>query len=341
MKNRIREILFFVLNIFAGYCLGEFFPGLKTMIHSRPWIAFPILFVFVALVIVYYFLYEKADQRDMKTVVANVIQTLRVDKACLTDTNVSKIDNPPNLCELLNGNQDVRSYILNKKQRAGLVDSSCVLQISFIPMDRNGQTIMWKRMPKYHVMKNGVGSVLISFSPYSQMYSQVFTGLGKLQVSGSVSIAEKDLDDKSETKNSVEILETTLEDIYRREVPQKDGIPSIFKPVGVFWLPAKRDDKGRKTAPAYCFYVYAVRYDVDFSQPHVVDKIFGREAKGFWGRKKVIYLGKDNDKKMFVVKLCELDSFLDREKIELGKMDMFVARNYQKFLFRQENVDGD
>ena len=340
MKNRIRKLLLFVLNIFAGYCLGEFFPGLKIMIHNHPWVLIPIVLVVIALLVVYYFLYEKADQRDMKTVVANVVQTLRVKETCLTDTNVSKIDNPPNLCELLNGNNDVRSYILNKKQRAGLADSSCVLQISFVPIDRNGQTVMWKRMPKYHVMRNGDGSVLISFSPYSQMYSQVFTGLGKLQVSGDVSIIEKNLNGKLDAKNGVELLETTLDDIYRREVPKKDGISSDFKFVGAFWLPAKRDDKKRKMAPAYCFYVYAVRYDADFSQPNVVDKIFGREAKGFWGRRKVIYLGKDNDKKMFVVKLGAVDALLEREKIKLGKMDTFVASNYQKFLLTTENVDG-
>ena len=332
MKNSLRKILFSMLNVFLGYCLGEFFPGLKMMIQGHPWTAFPIALVIIAFGIIYYLLCEKADQQDMKTVVVNVAQTLRVTEDCLTDTNVSKIDNPPNLCELLNGNRDVRSCILNKKQRTGLVDSSCVLQISFIPIDKYGQTIMWKRMPKYHVMKNRVGSVLISFSPYSQMYSQVFTGLGKLQVSGSVSIAEKNLDGKSETKNSVEILETTLEDIYHREVPPREGISGDFTPVGTFWLPAKRDDKGRKTAPAYCFYVYAVRYDVDFSQPHKVDEIFGREVKGFWGRRKVVYLGKDNDKKMFVVKLRTLDSFLESERIQLGEMDMFVASNYQKFL---------
>ena len=340
MKNRIRKLLLFVLNIFAGYCLGEFFPGLKIMIHNHPWVLIPIVIVVIALLVVYYFLYEKADQRDMKTVVANVVQTLGVGETCLTDTNVSKIDNPPNLCELLNGNNDVRSYILNKKQRAGLADSSCVLQISFVPIDRTGQTVMWKRMPKYHVMRNGDGSVLISFSPYSQMYSQVFTGIGKLQVSGDVSIIEKNLNGKLDAKNGVELLETTLDDIYRREVPKKDGISSDFKFVGAFWLPAKRDDKKRKMAPAYCFYVYAVRYDADFSQPNVVDKIFGREAKGFWGRRKVIYLGKDNDKKMFVVKLGAVDALLEREKIKLGKMDTFVASNYQKFLLTTENVDG-
>lgn len=339
MKNRIRKILFSGLSIFTGYCLGEFFPGLKAMIRNNPWMIIPIMVIVIALLIVYYFLYEKADQRDMKTVIFKVLPTLKFDKKRLTDTNVSKIVDPPNLCELLNGNDAVESRILNKKQRVDLSDDSCVLQISFIPIDKNGQTIMWKRMPKYHVMKNGVGSVLISFSPYAQKYSQVFTGLGELQVAGSVSISEKNLDGKLVTKSNVGIHKITLDDIYSREVPKKSGVSSNFEFVGAFWLPAKRDDNGRKTAPAYCFYVYAVRYNADFSQQNEVDEIFGREEKGFWGRKKIIYLGKDNDKKMLVLNLGEVDSLLENGKIKLGKMDAFIAGNYQTFLNESGDVD--
>ena len=47
---------------------------------------------------------------------------------------------------------------------------------------------------------------------------------------------------------------------------------------------------------------------------------------------KTVYLKKDNDKKVRVLSLKDFDAYKDSDQLALGKMDMFIASNYAKFL---------
>jgi hypothetical protein len=71
-----------------------------------------------------------------------------------------------------------------------------------------------------------------------------------------------------------------------------------------------------------------VKYNVDFNDKGVVDAIFSRKLDNG----KIVYLKKDNDKKVRVLSLKDFDAYKDSDQLALGKMDIFIASNYAKFL---------
>lgn len=315
MKKTIGRILLFVLGTLAGPAVSSFFPAYTAFFERHPWWGIGSVLLLVLGLFWYWRTAEKQDQRDVKTVVEDVKNILHLPGRCLTETNVSRIEGAPSLMTLLNSKVGVTSRVMNKRQRIDLPESSCVLQVSFIPIDKNGNTILWKRMPKNHVFRSGDGSILISFSPYARKFADVFV------------FDRKDIGDRDRGMlSSLGITCVGLRDIYSREVPNVSMGDIV--PVGAYWLPRQKDSHGCCRAPAYCFWVFAVKYDVDFNDKDVVDAIFGRKLDNG----KTVYLKKDNDKKVRVLSLKDFDAYKDSDQLALGKMDIFIASNYAKFL---------
>lgn len=315
MKKKIDQILVFVLGAVASPAIGEFIPGYASFYRSYPYFGVISVALILVFLIWYWIVAEKQDQRDVKTIVEGVEDILQLPRHCVTDTNVSQIEKVPTLATLLNSVTGVTSRVLNKRQRIDLPESSCVLQVSFIPIDKNGNTILWKRMPRNHIFKAGDGSILISFSPYAHKFADVFVD------------DKKYIEDESRFAfDSLGITCVDLRDIYAREVPNVSI--GDFVPIGAYWLPRQKDVRGRYKSPAYCFWVFAVKYDVDFNDNGVVDSIFGRKLDNG----KVVYLKKDNDKKVRVISLKEFDAYHGSDQLMLGKMDTYIASNYNTFL---------
>lgn len=319
MKKLIDRTLLFVGGALASQALVVSVPEYKRFCECSPWLGISIATLAIFALICYCIVFESQDQRDVKTIIDDVENLLHLPSRCLTDTNVSRIDGAPDLASLLNCETGVTSRVMNKKQRIALPETSCVLQAAFIPIDKNGNTILWKRLPKNHVFKNGTASVLISFSPYARKFADVF-------------VAEKAKveDDRRAIFASLGVTMVELRDIYSREVP--DVSLGCITPVGAYWLPRQKDERGHFKSPAYCFWVFAVRYDVDFNESvEVVNSIFARKLNNG----KLVYLKKDNDKKMCVLPLKGLEAYLESDKLKLGKMDAFVAANYGDFLAKR------
>lgn len=315
MKKLIDRMLLFVGGALASQALVVFVPEYKRFCEGNPWLGISMATLAMFALICYCIVFESQDQRDVKTIIDDVENLLHVSKEQLTDTNVTRIHGVPDLISLLNSRSGVNSRVMNKKQRINLPQTSCVLQVSFIPIDKYGNTILWKRLPKNHVFKHGNVSVLISFSPYARKFSDVF-------------VADKeDLEvTKRRALDSLGITEVDLRDIYACEVPNVSS--GKFEPIGAYWLPRQKDGRGRYNAPAYCFWAFAVRYDVDFTDREVVDSIFGWKSD----TGKIVYLKKDNDKKMQVLPLKGLDVYQENASVKLGKMDACVAANYSDFM---------
>lgn len=261
----------------------------------------------VVVVLVWFWLQNKPDQRDMKTVIADGRIAFGLTDDMLKRAMV--IDCMPSylsLETLLNGGKFAASRVMDKQDRINLPIESAVLQIAFLPMDSKGRTVVWKRQGHGHVF-NKAHSVLISASPYSSFFGQQFCEAG-------------DDTDKS-------LL--TLRDLYSRKVRSrdKDCSPVAFVPLGILWRPAEKE-----TRPAYCFYLYAARYNFEFNSEEQVLKTFGSKYTAKYGIVRHRYLEKDHDS--FRI---SLDPASDEDKrmlegVPFEKIDGIVLDRYRGFV---------
>lgn len=254
---------------------------------------------------VYFWLKEKPDQRDMKTVVADGRVAFGLTDDMLARTSI--IDVMPqsrSLEHLLNGGKLAVSRVMGKQDRIDLPVESAILQVAFLPVDRNGRTIVWKRRGKWHVF-NKSHSVLIPCSPYCSFFGQEFREKG----------------DEADRR----LL--TLRSIYNRKVGlrEADCRPS-FHPLRVLWRPAQKGERA-----AYCFYLFAARYDLDFDCKEDVFKAFGRKHTAKYSLASRQYLEKDHDAfRISVNPSSDEDKHL-LKSIDFEKVDRYVLEKYDEY----------
>lgn len=294
------QMMVFATSV-SAYFLGNAWQGAMSWLGAG-WV--------VICVGLYYWLCvmlcKRVEQKDYKAVVTDGDKLFKLDSKYLENTTIANLETPIPLEELLNESGKVSGRLMYKQDKLNLPPTSAILQIVFLPIDKNGKTMVWNRKWKFHTF-NRSWTVLVSHSPVCDSFGKTFV---------------KNLEDKSDAGRRV-----CLADMYIKAVKAgKDAPTPEFNFVTACWRTAETNERA-----AYCFYLYAARYpDVSFDDPDMAAKIFGSKRIVGVRHRTISLTGENRDNITKSVSLPCLDNIAN--DLAMEGVDRFVAERFRDFL---------
>ena len=296
-KNQVRTIVATV----ACWAGDKFIDG------TLSWLG---LTGIVICLFVYYRIFEnlwkKVEQKDYKAVVSAGDEVFGLSDKQIATTVISEIKSPMPLDRLLNVSGNVVGRLMYSKDKTSLPPTSAILQVGFLPIDKDGKTVIWSRKWKYHIF-NRSWTVLVSNSPLCDKFGMVFRETLDTNVD-----ADKQL---------------LLSDLYKKALKSGNDAPiPDFRFVKACWRPA---ETGKRAA--YCFYLYVAKYsNISFMDQDVLKTVFGAKKAGECIHQTISLDGENRDSIKAPVSVDKLP--LVSKDIEMEGVDLFVINRFHEFL---------
>ena len=249
---------------------------------------------------------KKIEQKDYKAVVTGGDKLFSLSKMQIETTVISEIQFALPLEQLLNASGNVAGRLMYAKDKINLPPTSAILQVGFLPIDKDWNTVIWNRKWKYHIF-NRSWTVLVSNSPLCDKFGMVF---------------REQLDTNVDSDKQL-----LLSDLYKKAMRGGKDAP-LPKPrfVKACWRPA---EPGKRAA--YCFYLYVVKYsDISFRDQDALDTVFGTKKAGECRHQTISLGGENRDSINAPVSVYKLPSVF--EGLEMEGVDKFVIDHLSDFI---------